>query len=182
MAGIKDRYASPIDGRGSTRMADGGVSTFKSIVRRGDSNPQRAWGTPDRPEANAPAGGRGGGGALGRGSSRPISGRGGGGALGRGLPRDLGDSDGPPKSDSPAAKTGRRRDQEPPEAHRPLTPKQAQLRGEAMVTRAKASARSKAPADTASPAAKASWWDKFSGDHKLSADKSYSDYKKLMGD
>ena len=30
------------------------------------------------------------------------------------------------------------------------------------------------------PAPKQSWWDKFSADHKLSADKSYTDYKKLM--
>lgn len=27
-----------------------------------------------------------------------------------------------------------------------------------------------------------SWWDRFSDDHKLSADKSYADYKRLMGD
>ena len=33
---------------------------------------------------------------------------------------------------------------------------------------------------TPAPAAKKSWWDKFSDDHKLSADKSYADYKKLM--
>lgn len=31
-----------------------------------------------------------------------------------------------------------------------------------------------------SPAPKQSWWDKFSEDHKLSAAKSYADYKKLM--
>ena len=30
------------------------------------------------------------------------------------------------------------------------------------------------------PAPKQSWWDKFSEDHKLSAAKSYADYKKLM--
>ena len=30
------------------------------------------------------------------------------------------------------------------------------------------------------PAPKQSWWDKFSDDHKLSAAKSYADYKKLM--
>lgn len=158
MAGIKDRYASPIDGRGSTRMADGGVSTFKSILRRGDSNPQRAWGTPDKPKAA---------------SYKP----------GPAVPYDEASNLGGVNASGKAKpKTERRRDQEPPEAHRPLTPQQARLRGEAMVTRAKASAPSKAPADTASPAAKASWWDKFSGDHKLSADKSYSDYKKLMGD
>lgn len=29
---------------------------------------------------------------------------------------------------------------------------------------------------------KRSWWDKFSDNHKLSADKSYADYKRLMGD
>ena len=33
---------------------------------------------------------------------------------------------------------------------------------------------------TPAPAVKKSWWDKFSDDHKLSADKSYADYKKLM--
>jgi hypothetical protein len=29
---------------------------------------------------------------------------------------------------------------------------------------------------------KKSWWDNFSDNHKLSADKSYADYKRLMGD
>lgn len=33
---------------------------------------------------------------------------------------------------------------------------------------------------TPAPAVKKSWWDKFSDDHKLSANKSYTDYKKLM--
>lgn len=35
---------------------------------------------------------------------------------------------------------------------------------------------------TPAPAVKKSWWDRFSEDHKLSADKAYADYKRLMGD
>lgn len=42
-------------------------------------------------------------------------------------------------------------------------------------------AKSRAAAPTGS-ATKQSWWDKFDIDHKASADKSYADYKKLMGD
>lgn len=42
----------------------------------------------------------------------------------------------------------------------------------------------RAPAQKAPPKAttKKSWWDKFSDDHQLSANKSYADYRKLMGD
>jgi hypothetical protein len=43
-------------------------------------------------------------------------------------------------------------------------------------------AASGTPKDKPTPAPKQSWWDKFSDDHKLSADKSYADYKRLMGD
>lgn len=38
------------------------------------------------------------------------------------------------------------------------------------------------PKPTPATAPKRSWWDKFSDNHKLSADKSYADYKRLMGD
>lgn len=41
-------------------------------------------------------------------------------------------------------------------------------------------AASGTPKDKPTPAPKQSWWDKFSEDHKLSAAKSYADYKKLM--
>ena len=41
-------------------------------------------------------------------------------------------------------------------------------------------AASGTPKDKPTPAPKQSWWDKFSDDHKLSAAKSYADYKKLM--
>lgn len=40
---------------------------------------------------------------------------------------------------------------------------------------------SSAPKTNPAPTNK-SWWDKFSDNHKLSADKSYADYKRLMGD
>ena len=43
-------------------------------------------------------------------------------------------------------------------------------------------APSSAPKTNPAPASKKSWWDKFSDKHKLSADKSYADYKRLMGD
>lgn len=43
-------------------------------------------------------------------------------------------------------------------------------------------APSSAPKTNPAPASKKSWWDRFSDDHKLSADKSYADYKRLMGD
>lgn len=41
-------------------------------------------------------------------------------------------------------------------------------------------AASGTPKAKPTPAPKQSWWDKFSDDHKLSAAKSYADYKKLM--
>ncbi len=43
-------------------------------------------------------------------------------------------------------------------------------------------APSSAPKTNPAPASKKSWWDRFSEEHKLSADKSYADYKRLMGD
>lgn len=61
----------------------------------------------------------------------------------------------------------------------PARRKSPEAAAKQVVANAPASGTPKAK-PTPAPAVKKSWWDKFSDDHKLSADKSYTDYKKLM--
>ena len=63
----------------------------------------------------------------------------------------------------------------PPEL--PFSRKSPEAAAKQVVANAAASGTPKAKP---TPAPKQSWWDKFSEDHKLSATKSYADYKKLM--
>lgn len=153
-------------------------SLLKSITRRGDQNPQRAWGTEDTPKPGANA-------AIDKavGPTRTgdmqakISRR----ALGMEKPATSvpGPSVTPaPKPDStkPAATKASGPPKIVPKASRPPGSASDREMGPGPKHRREAA---RAPAATAS---KQSWWDKFGSDHKLSADKSYSDYKKLMGD
>ena len=65
----------------------------------------------------------------------------------------------------------------PPEL--PFSRKSPEAAAKQVVANAAASGTPKAKP---TPAPKQSWWDKFSDDHQLSANKSYADYRKLMGD
>ncbi len=67
----------------------------------------------------------------------------------------------------------------PPEL--PFSRKSPEAAAKQVVANAAASGTPKAKPAPA-PASKKSWWDRFADDHKLSADKSYADYKRLMGD
>ena len=140
-------------------------------AKTGDGTQQSAQrtGMPVSPTKSGPViGGRGGGGAIGRmplspTKSGPVAGgRGGGGAAGRMTTQKA----------APAVATRK-------PAPKPMSTmdKVRADKGLMDTIRTDAAALRK-PAQKTAP--KQSWWDKFSEDHKLSAAKSYADYKKLM--
>ena len=149
-----------------------------NIYKNGAGTAQSAqrMGMPVSPTKSGPViGGRGGGGAIGRmplspTKSGPVAGgRGGGGAAGRMTTQKAAPAVAP--SNPPSRPTAGR----PPEL--PFSRKSPEAAAKQVVANAAAMGIPKAKP---TPAPKQSWWDKFSEDHKLSAAKSYADYKKLM--